>query len=167
MTEPRKRGRPSKYKNGLVTEPTYVESHPQKLLELMAQGYLDCQIFAYFNVCKDTFYRWLNEHDDFRQAYDIGLPKCEAYWVKRIQDRFEAGDDKGFKYCISIMNNKFNWGKEESRATNQSITIGNINVLQQKSRGDLLEYIQDALIRNKDVIDVNLLEVHEESRKSE
>ncbi len=143
--------RPTTYKKAtapLFKEPEYQKSHPEQLLELMTQGMLDCEIYAAMGLKKDTFYRWRREQPDFQEAFEIGLPRCEAWWVSRIRTCWEAGDDKGFKYCIAIMNNKFGWGKEEARAgsvTTNNIQIGNMNVLAQKSHQDLLELLKDDL----------------------
>lgn len=144
-------GRPSVYK----------DTYPDELVDLMALGRLDVQIYAKWDVSKDTFYRWLNEKPELREAHNRGLAKCEAWYICKAQEALEAGDDKGFKYFISLMNNKFGWekgSKGEGNTTTNNIQIGSMNVLQQKSRTDLLDYIKTALGKNSDIIDVELIE---------
>jgi hypothetical protein len=133
---------------------TYDETlHPGNLIALMTEGALDCEIYAQWNISKMSFYRWLNEHEELKEAHEIGLSKCEAWWTKRMRERFEAGDDKGFKYCIAIMNNKFGWEKgSKSDGNTTNININNMNVLENKSRDSLLEYISAKLLLHKDVL---------------
>lgn len=149
----KQRGRPRTYK------PEYCD----KMFSLLKEGALDCEISAELGVSRDTFYRWLNEYPEFKSAHDIGLEHCEAWWTKGARQRYLAGDDKGFKYFISIMNNKFKWEKgTKSEGVTTNITIGNMNVLQQKSRDGLLEYINNTINKHKDVIDVELIENNNE-----
>ena len=149
-------GRQSKYKKEM----------PDQLIELMAQGKLDVQIYAQWNISKDTFYTWLNEYPDLKEAHNQGLAKCEAWYAEKAQQAMNDRDDKGFKYFISIMNNKFGWekGNKAEGGTTNNIQIGNMNVLQQKSRTDLLDYIKTAIDKHQDVLNV---EVIDESKPSE
>ena len=66
-----KRGRPTKYKTSFC----------DALIDQMSQGALNEEIFASWSISKDTFYRWINEHEDFKAAYEIGMPLCEAWWI--------------------------------------------------------------------------------------
>ncbi len=138
-------GRPSKYK----------EEYCQELIEMMSRGMLDVQIYAHWDISKDTFYSWKREHKEFLSAYSIGHAKCEAYYVLKAQERIEQGDDKGFKYYISLMNNKFGWGKDDrdSRTTN-NILIQNMQVLNNKE--DYLQLLEDVRDKAKelDIIDI-------------
>ena len=147
MTE-KPKGRPSAFKKappGSVLEQEYSPSHPELLLQLMSEGKLDCEIYAALGIKKDTFYRWRREQEDFLSAFELGLPRCEAWWVAKMRQCFLDGDDKGFKYCIAIMNNKFSWGKDETARslTQNTINIqGNMQVINQKSQQELIEMLQ-------------------------
>lgn len=157
---PVKRGRPfgtGKYKEEYVTE----------LLDLMSEGLLDCEIYAQWSITKETFYTWLREKSDLKEAYDQGIQICEAWWVGQMRRCFLERDDKGFKYCIAIMNNKFGWekGSKQSDQTVTNVTINQMNVLQNKSRTNLIDFIKNSLHRNRDVIDVN--ELTDQSRSVE
>lgn len=117
--------------------------HPKNLLELMTQGMLDCEIYSTWKIGKATFYRWVDQYSELKEAHEEGKEQAEAWWVKRMREAFLDRDDKGFKYCIAIMNNKFGWdkgGKGEGNTTN--ISIGNMNVLNTKSESELLEILQ-------------------------
>lgn len=144
-----KAGRPS----------VYQDTYPEELVQLMEMGQLDVQIYAKWNVSRDTFYRWLNEKEELREAHNRGMAKCESFYITKAQQAMEEKDDKGFKYYISLMNNKFGWEKgNKGDGNTTNIQIGNINVLQQKSRVDLLDHVKALLDKHSDVIDVELAE---------
>lgn len=166
----RPRGRPPQYVDGQVTESEYVPSYPERLLEMMAEGKLDCEIYAELGVCKDTFYVWLRTHSNFKTAHDLGMPRCEAWWTQRMRECWLRGDEKGFKYCIAIMNNKFGWGKEDAQMRgNTQINIGNVNVLNNQSEQELIQQIHAKLLKTSvmDYIDAPLIESQDESREED
>lgn len=163
----RKPGRPvgtGRYKPGKVIVNTdYLDSHPEKLLALMKEGYLDCEVFAAFEICKDVFYEWLRKYEDFKKAHEIGLGHCQAFYARHAREAMLRGDDRGAKYFIMIMNNKFGWGKEDNRqvTNNTQINIkGNMQVLQAKSSEELLDLLRADVdyLTNNQVIDVELID---------
>ena len=87
------------------------------------------------------------------------MAKCEAWYAQKAQQALEDRDDKGFKYFIAIMNNKFGWEKAGKTEANTTIQIGNMNVLNQLSREDLIKNIQAKLEKHVDIFDVQLAEI--------
>lgn len=69
---PKKRSRPDCLK--------YKETYPQLLIDLFKEGYDVASFCAEANITKKTFYVWLQTHPEFADAYEIALPKAEAYW---------------------------------------------------------------------------------------
>lgn len=61
-------GRPSKYKDGFVTQ-------AEKLCKL---GATDMEVADFFEVEVRTLYRWKAEHDDFCQALKAGKAEADA-----------------------------------------------------------------------------------------
>lgn len=124
----------------------YNETYCDNLIEEMSQGKLNIEVIAKWGISKKTFYRWVEKYPDLHDAYEIGLVHCEAWWVKFGRECAIRGDDKGFKYFISIMNNKFAWGKDDAKGTtNQTINISNMNVLATKTETELLEILNNKL----------------------
>lgn len=159
----KKRGRPKKLivSKVSVTEDLYTKSHAEKLLELLSRGATNAQCMAGLSIKHDTFYRWAREEKDFKAAYEIGRPKAESYWVTKLQEMVERGDDKGCKACIMILNNNFGWGQNELSAKaniNNKFTqinvSGSMNVLDTKSIPELIETIKDNFkdLQQKNVI---------------
>lgn len=129
--------RPSEYK------PEYCHI----LLDCLSKGMLDCEIYDVLDICKNTFLKWRRENPEFEQAYQKGMPKCEAWWLRKMREKWEAGKDKGFKYCAMIMNSKFNYRENAQSAgttNNTQINVsGSMNLLDSKSIPELIDTIKD------------------------
>lgn len=120
--------------------------HPNDLLERMRQGQLDIEVYAAWGISKKSFYKWLQDHEDLKDAHETGLPACEAWWLQEMKKKWQKGDEKGFKYCALIVNTKFGYRENQSPTaiTNNTINVhGNMNVLQEKSRDELIEFINN------------------------
>ena len=138
----------------------YKDTYPEELIKMMTDGALDCNICVKWKISRDCFYRWLREKSELNEAHEEGKMACEAWWVEWGMKGMK-GDIKGFSFnaWIAFMNNKFKWAKnaltDPAQVTN--ISIGNISVLNQLPREDLIEKIK--LLGNKhlDVIDVEYI----------
>lgn len=140
----RSAGRPSTYKSELC----------QDLISLMEMGALDVQICAKWNISRDTFYRWLREIPEFKEAHDQGMAKCESWWIDKYYQMADGTLEgkHSFNAVMAIMNNKFKWTRGEADKATQ-INIGNVNVLQNLSRDQLIQNILTDL-KESDIIDV-------------
>ena len=113
--------------------------HPKNLIELMSQGLFNVQIYAAWDVGKDTFYRWIRENPELDEAYQRGLPKCEAYWIEHRFKPMIEGKLEGkhsFNATMAMANAKFGYrNNQDNNAHNSTtnISIGQVNVLNQKA----------------------------------
>lgn len=152
-----------KYKTGKVVEPTYEATHPERVLELMTEGALDCQIAAKFGIAERTLSRWKDDHEEFKEAYAIGFPRCEAWWIEWGMKGMR-GEVKGFNFnsWIAFMNNKFKWSKGTYGDNAQNVTnvsIQNMQVLQNKGIEGLKDYILRIGNKNSDATDIQFEDV--------
>jgi len=136
----------------------YNDERPAQVIEMMSKGLLDCHICAQWGISRETFYEWVRTKPEFKAAYEEGIAKAEAKFLQFAMERMEAGDDKGYKYWISIMNNKFGssgWARDNKGGDtkNTQININNMNVIQSKSDQELIEFIQNKLEANGLLID--------------
>lgn len=149
----------------------YQETYPDKLREWMAEGALDCNICTRWHISRNTFYRWLREKPELNEAHEEGLMACEAWWVEWGMKGMQ-GTIKGFSFnaWIAFMNNKFKWAKnaltDPSNITNNNITIGNMNVLNQLPRQDLIDKIKLLGNKHQDTLDVQYTELNEQDNQS-
>lgn len=134
--------------------------HPNDLVERMARGELNTQVFAAWEISSKTFYKWLQEHEELKEAYDAGLVKCEAEWIRKGVERFDQKIDKGFKYYDLIMNSKFNYKNQANITNNNTINVqGDLNVLKGRSTAELEELLQDKLAKLSQYTEIPTLKV--------
>lgn len=72
MTDKR-RGRPTKYEERMC----------DTVLELMREGASISEVCLDLNICRDTFYRWIQENQDFSDTVKSGLELSKGWWEKR------------------------------------------------------------------------------------
>lgn len=136
-------GRPAQY------NPDF---HITDLVDKMKQGLLDCEIFAEWDISKNTFYRWLRENEDLKDAYERGFEKGEAHLVGKFR-RMMDGELEGkhsFNAAIALANNKYKWSKGSTSDIQTQININNMNVIDHnQSNAELLEFIHIKLKETK------------------
>lgn len=147
-----------------MARPTvYREEMPNEMLDMMSNGAKDSWIYARWNISKETFYTWLKEKPELKEAHEKGLALCEVWWEQKGMELMSNQDNKAFNYWIAFMNRKFGWNKNSDSQTN--INIQNMNVLNTQTRDERLEFIKNKL-QELDIIDVTP-QVTDESDQSE
>jgi len=138
-------GRPSEY------NPTYSE----RFLEYAKQGLSIMEIAAKLEKSRDTIYRWAKEIQEFGDAFRMGKEWSEAKNAEMIKLMALGGIPKGNVAAYQMyMRNTAGWDKYADSNVSQTININQMNVLNQKSTKELLEYISNSAEDLKDVIDV-------------
>lgn len=100
---PRKRGRPTKFK----------EEFCDMLVEHMAEGYSYESFAGVISVTRSRLYVWEKEYPIFKDAKFLGREKCLLFW-ERIGRAGAMGEIKGFNCATWIfqMKNRFQWRNE-------------------------------------------------------
>lgn len=135
--------------------PIYDINYCDKLINSMENGDLNCEIFAEWGISHSTFYQWKQDHSEFNEAYEIGLPKREAWWTRWGKKAFQ-GKMKGFDFkpWIAFMNKNFEYNTDNNKTNNTQININNIQVIQTKEDyQNLLEKVREQA-QELNVIDV-------------
>lgn len=139
------------------------EFHPVDLIKRMSEGQTNVEIWADWDITERSFYKWLKEHEEFKEAYELAKPKWEKKWLQKGIDYMESGKRDAFKYWAKIMGIKGSkkW-REGSGASNNTtnVSIGNMNILQSKSESELLEILQTKMLKLQK-INPTLIEVIE------
>lgn len=108
----------------------YKKQMCEQIIEVAEQGGHVAQMCVAIGVrSRDTFYRWIKEHDDFREAYETSKLYSRAFYENLLLQGAQ-GQVKGYNFnsVAMVMNNKFS--DEYTRSVNGSnteITIGSVN----------------------------------------
>lgn len=125
-----------------------------QISKLMAEGARPFELFAALNCSEREFYQYLSQDQRLRDTFERGMPKSQTHWFGRFKTALATGDHKSYNYFKDLFKNEFNWNKKEDEVQKTQINIGNITVNNNKSREELIEYIQDEMI-DQGLIDIN------------
>lgn len=137
------------------------EKHPKKLLELMSIGKLDCEIFTELDISKTTFYRWIREYPDFKEAYEKGLPKCETESIiKPLKKMIETKNEKGYKALAHLARNKFGHDQSDNKTINNTqININQMNVVKNLEDYERLQLEVKEKLLELNITDLPVLDI--------
>jgi len=101
--QPRNRGR-----TGGRTR--YRRQIAERLPAMFENGESVAEVAQELGVSRMTFYRWVDKHKEFREAYEEGLFRSEAWWL-RLGRAGAAGQIRGANATMWIFNmkNRFKW----------------------------------------------------------
>jgi hypothetical protein len=120
------------------------------MLTLMSKGASIMETAAAMRISRDTLYRWAKENKEFGEALVQGREWSEAQNASIIKavgvghPEFRHANVPALRL---YMQNTAGWDKDKPEFVNnrQTININNMNILQDKSDGQLLEYINNCL----------------------
>lgn len=101
-------GQPTKYK---------AQYHPDLLVSMLSRGDPAIAFMAHENIAKQTFYSWLDDHEEFKDAYQRGLVKAEIYWTQVGKDNLENPDFNHNAHAF-LMGSRFGVGKTRKMRAN-------------------------------------------------
>ncbi len=99
----------------------------EKILQIGEQGGDFPQMIKALEVkTKATFFKWLDEHEEFKDAYELAQIYCQAYWQDKLQ-KGAMGEIDGFSAPAFklFMSAKFPEYKQESGKTEININSNN------------------------------------------
>ena len=104
-----------------------------KVIQMMSEGKIVSECCAALDISHKTFYTWLTNFDEFREAYDLGRPKLEAFWMQKYRESLQTTKDRTVHQALLIFATKniIGWAdkmeqrikREESRITEQRTRI--------------------------------------------
>lgn len=144
--------------------------HPQAVIKLMAEGYLDTEVMADWDISMNTFYVWKSEHKEFHEAIQIGYPKWETAWKKKGEEQAKLGNSAYSKYWTTVMAVKAAQGWRDAIKSNTynnttNVKVEQMNVLNGKSETALLTTLNNKLTKlGLPVIEAEFQEVQNEPK---
>lgn len=134
----RPRGRPSKYTPEVCNT----------IIDYLAHGKDLAHVAAAHDVSERTLYNWINEHDDLKEAYEVGQAKGKAFWLDKADEYIAKGREVNATLMIARLSNKGIWKRNADTAPTQNIHIENMQVnnsLKNLSDDELQAKLQEKL----------------------
>lgn len=82
--------------------PSYKADYPARLIEVLKTGQTLVAFCAEVMVSKKTLYDWLEKHEEFKHAYELGMALSEQYWLKMGQDNADNPDFNYNHYAFQL-----------------------------------------------------------------
>lgn len=118
-------GRPTKFKKEMI----------QTMLSIMENGGEAVDIMVALRISKATFYRWLQNEAEFKEAYEFGLLTSEQWWKNFGKMGLAGPQVKQFNtnLYLAFMQKYHGWKDKVETVVTNNVFIGNINVDQLKN----------------------------------
>jgi hypothetical protein len=103
-------------------KPLYDEAMLPIIIQLMSKGSTPVQVAAALHVPVRVFQNWLYntepKYNDLRDAVEMGMTACEAYW-ESVGQQAMVGEIKDFRDSIYklYMGQKFKWSEKQEITT--------------------------------------------------
>lgn len=149
---PKLAGRPPKLSNKII----------KQTKEIMARGCSKNTAIRELGISRSTFYKWQRENQDFANAVADGLTYGESVHEEIIKGMAQGSIKGGSVAAYQMyMRNVHGWDRNQGDGNthNTQININSMNVLQDKSTEDLLEYIRDMQDEIKPMLEADIIDV--------
>ena len=106
----KKSGRPNKYQPAMC----------EVIVELGLKGKSKAQMASHLNIARSTFDRWLEEHQEFREAWELADTHAQAFWESIGADGVGKGHLFNHNAWSLQIRNRFSHSYKESRELEMS-----------------------------------------------
>lgn len=112
----------------------------------MAAGLSDVQVMAGWGISRSTFYRWMKEVPELKEAHEKGKTAFDAIHESYGVQGMLKINDIDFQFWKELGKYRHGWADKQSISTqNTQINIDTMNVLNEKTNEELLDFIKSQL----------------------
>ncbi len=109
--EKNKMGRPTLYSPELC----------EKAIEYLKEGASIEELGLELDVGYTTIYRWMEQHEDFRQAVKKGREYSQGWWMKEAREALRDGKFNSTLWYMN-MKNRFGWSDKQESTHNVTVS---------------------------------------------
>lgn len=122
------------------------------LTKKMAAGLSDTEVMAMWKISRGTFYRWLKENPELKEAHETGKVMFDAIHEDLGRQGMMKQTDIDYQFWRDLGKYRHGWAEKPSAATtNTQINIDTMNVLNEQTNDELLEYIKSQMERHPEL----------------
>ena len=121
----------------------------------MAAGLSDTEVMAQWGISRSTFYRWLKEVPELKEAHERGKVAFDAIHEDLGRQGMLKQTDVDYQFWRDLGKYRHGWAEKPSAATtNTQINIDTMNVLNEQTNEELLAYIKSQMERIPELIPI-------------
>lgn len=122
----------------------YDDKYCVDLYKKMAAGLSDTQVMAQWGVSRSTFYRWLKEHPELKEAKEKGEVAFDAIHEDLGVQGMLKQNDIDYQFWRDLGKYRHGW-TDKTTTTGTQINIDTMNVLNNQTNEELLMFIKNKL----------------------
>lgn len=132
----------------------YEPNHCVELYKKMAAGLSDTEVMAQWGVSRSTFYRWLKEVPELKEAHDRGKVAFDAIHEDLGRQGMLKQADIDYQFWRDLGKFRHGWAEKSTSTTNTQINIDTMNVLNEQTNEELLMYIKSQMEKHPELSNV-------------
>lgn len=133
----------------------YEPRHCVELYKKMAAGLSDTEVMALWGIARSTFYRWLKEVPELKEAHDRGKVAFDAIHEDLGRQGMLKQADIDYQFWRDLGKYRHGWAEKPSAATtNTQINIDTMNVLNEQTNEELLLFIKSQMEKHPELSNV-------------
>jgi hypothetical protein len=113
----------------------------------MAAGYSDTEVMAQWNISRSTFYRWIKENPELKEAHENGKTAFDAIHEDLGRQGMMKTADIDYQFWRDLGKYRHGWTEKPSGGNTTTNTQININMLDNQTNEELLTYIKSQMER--------------------
>lgn len=132
-----------------MTPIKYESKHCVDLTKKMAAGLSDTEVMAQWGIARSTFYRWLKEFPELKEAHDVGKVMFDAIHEDLGRQGMLKLNDIDYQFWRDLGKYRHGWAdKQTATGTTNNVQI---NILNEQTNEELLEYIKDNMNKHPEL----------------
>lgn len=133
----------------------YESKYCADIYRLMAAGLSDTQAMAQWGISRGTFYRWMKEKPELKEAHEQGKVAFDAIHEDLGIQGMLKTKDIDYQFWRDLGKYRHGWSEKPSTATNNTqINIDTMNVLNEQTNDELLAYIKSQMDKHPELINI-------------
>lgn len=125
------------------------------LTKEMASGKSDTEVMAKWKISRSTFYRWIKEVPELKEAHEIGKVMFDSIHEDLGRQGMLKINDIDYQFWRDLGKYRHGWAEKPSAATtNTQINIDTMNVLNEQTNEELLMYIKSQMEKNPELLNI-------------
>lgn len=135
------------------TQDKYKPSYCAELYKYMSAGLSDNQVMAHWGISRGTFYRWIKEKPELKEAHERGKVQFDAKHEEIGVQGMLKQQDIDYQFWRDLGKYRHGWKDTSSGGTtNTQINIENMNnFLNEQTNEELLEYIKSQMTKHPEL----------------
>lgn len=130
----------------------YEPEHCVELYKKMAAGLSDTEVMAAWGVSRSTFYRWIKEVPELKEAHERGKVAFDAIHEDLGRQGMLKLSDVDYQFWRDLGKYRHGWAEKPSAATtNTQINIDTMNVLNEQTNEELLAFIKSQMEKHPEL----------------